>query len=166
MATGASSIANGLTLDRLPVEILYMVVEELRTEDVTQLRLVCKLFAEVGMGHLFSDIQLIFKPSSFDRLGQVSQHPVISKKVTSIYYETSILMRFDDFETWKSFIVRPRLLSAMSAVGAAERTVDDIQTLQGRRLRWNLSSREHVLTSSTSHDGRFENEYLHFSPPS
>ena len=52
-----------------------------------RLRLACKAFAAIGTQYLLHQVHLIFKSSSFDRLREISEHPIISQHVDYLYYE-------------------------------------------------------------------------------
>lgn len=98
-------------LGPLPNEIIYMVFEQLtypwQLGDIARLRLVCKLFAEIGNYFLLSEVNLFFKSSQFERLRQISEHPIISKKVDTLFYEADILTEYGSMQEWKENICVP-----------------------------------------------------------
>ena len=98
-------------LSRLPNEILLMVFERLsrrsNQRDVPHLRLVCKRFADIGSYYLLSEAHLFFKSSQFERLRQISEHPIISKKIDTLFYEADILTNFGSMEDWRTCICIP-----------------------------------------------------------
>ena len=61
----------------LPKEIIHMVFSYLEPQNVTNTRLVCRRFAQVGLYHLRSTYHLVFHKASFERLLEISQHPVV-----------------------------------------------------------------------------------------
>lgn len=96
-------------MDRLPYELLHMTFAYLRPRDVTQARLVCKSFAEIGSDHLLSSYHLVFTKASFRKLLEISQHPIVSKSVKSILYEADNLRDYETFEDWKMDLYDPFL---------------------------------------------------------
>lgn len=54
--------------------------------------------------YLIPEIHLLFTASSFRRLLQVSQHPIISQHVTSLYYEPDLLSVYYSFDEWETSI--------------------------------------------------------------
>ena len=99
------------TLSQLPNEILHMVFEQLTRRhpqrDVARLRLVCKLFADIGNYYLLSEAHLFFKSCKFQQLRQISEHPTISKKVDSLFYEADMLTNYGLMQNWKENICVP-----------------------------------------------------------
>lgn len=99
----------------LPNEILHMIFEQLmhrdqdqdQEPDIAHLRLVCKHFADIGSYYLLSDAHLFFKSSQFERLRQISEHPVISKKIETLYYEADTLPYYASVQEWKENICVP-----------------------------------------------------------
>ena len=98
-------------LSRLPNEILLMVFEQLSRSydqrDIPRLRLVCKRFADLGSYYLISEAHLFFKSSQFERLRQISEHPIISKKIDTLFYEADMLTRYDSMQDWRINICIP-----------------------------------------------------------
>ena len=98
-------------LSRLPNEILLIIFERLSSrynqQDICHLRLVCKRFADIGSYYLLSEAHLFFKSSQFERLCQISKHPIISKKIDTILYEADILTNFRSMEDWRTYICIP-----------------------------------------------------------
>ena len=98
-------------LSRLPNEILHMVFEQLSlrytNRDIPCLRLVCKRFADLGSHYLLSEAHLFFKSSQFERLRQISEHPIISKTIDTLFYEADILSRYGSMQDWRANICIP-----------------------------------------------------------
>ena len=105
-----------LPLHRLPVEIISLIFEQLTgtRQDIARLRLVCKLFAEIGNLYLLDEVHLFNKSSQFDQLRQISEHPTISKKVETLFYEADILTKYDRMQDWKKAICVPRWMRSPS----------------------------------------------------
>ena len=98
-------------LTRLPNEILHIVFKRLsrryNQQDIACLRLVCKRFADIGSYYLLSEVQLFFKSSQFERLRQISEHPIISKKIDTLFYEADILTKYGSMQNWRDNICIP-----------------------------------------------------------
>lgn len=95
----------------LPNELVHMLFEQLthvdQQPDIASLRLVCKRFAHIGSYYLLSEIHLFFKSSQFERLRQISEHPIISKKIDTLYYEADTLPYYVSMQEWKDNICVP-----------------------------------------------------------
>ena len=104
-------------LSRLPNEILLMVFEQLSRSydqrDIPRLRLVCKRFADLGSYYLISEAHLFFKSSQFERLRQISEHPIISKTIDTLFYEADMLTNYGSTQDWKANICIPNWFRSM-----------------------------------------------------
>ena len=105
----------------LPNEIIHMVFEQLtyryQQRDIARLRLVCKRFADVGNFYLLSEAHLFFKPSQFELLRQISEHPTVSKTVNTLFYEADTLEHYDSMQEWKQNICTPGWIHDLSPRG-------------------------------------------------
>ena len=102
-------------MDQLPIEIAHIIFSQLRPSQVASLRLVCKAFATLGLQYLLPEFHLIFKSSSFEHLREVSEHPLISQHVESLYYEADALDYYDNMEEWKDNIIVPGWYNSISS---------------------------------------------------
>ncbi len=92
----------------LPTEIKRIIAFHLLSDDpadgeiihIKQLRLVNKDYALVAAEPLFSEIYLMLKPESFERMRQISVHPSYSKLVKSLRYEPDGLVKYSDYRDW------------------------------------------------------------------
>lgn len=98
-----------------------MILANLRPQHVTQVRLTCALLAEIGLKHLLSEVHLIFKSSSFDRMRQISQHPIVSQTVRSLFYEAEVMERSQNFDAWKECIENPIFLADLAITHPRDR---------------------------------------------
>ncbi len=103
------------TLHRLPVEILHIVFANLKPQDVTQVRLTCGSLADIALHHLVSEVHLVFTSSSFERMRQISRHPIVSKTVRSLFYEAEVIQRCHTSYTWAKCIDNPTMLANLAA---------------------------------------------------
>ena len=96
-------------IHNLPPELLHMICAYLEPMDVAGIRLLDRSIAAVGLEHLVSQIHLIAKPDSFDRLLAVAEHPSARRYVTSLFYEANMLRPHRvpqvDRERWEETIV-------------------------------------------------------------
>ena len=94
------SLCSGI--EDLPLELYRRVCEQLETRDIAKLRLVSKYSSEVATPYFLSCVHLIFTTESFQKLYNISQHPIISQHVTSILYEADTLENQDrtEWEEW------------------------------------------------------------------
>lgn len=104
-------------LSQLPNELLHMVFEELtyeyRKKDIASLRLVCKYFADIGNKFLLSEVNLFLKSSQFEQLRRISEHPVISQKVHTLFYEADTLRHYVSMLDWKAHNAVPIMMERL-----------------------------------------------------
>ena len=104
-------------LSQLPNELLHMVFEEFtyeyKSKDIASLRLVCKRFADIGNDFLLSEVNLFFKSSQFEQLRRISEHPVISQKVDTLFCEADTLRRYVSMQDWKAHNCVPIVLKKL-----------------------------------------------------
>ncbi|KAL8805981.1 MAG: hypothetical protein Q9182_001638 [Xanthomendoza sp. 2 TL-2023] len=105
-----------MRLDQLPTEIVVLVCKKVSKFDVPNLRLTSKFLCSVATPFLLNEIHLVFKPESFHRLLEISQHPVISGSVTSLLYEIDCLERFDSRCEWEQRVIEPSYLSLLQTL--------------------------------------------------
>lgn len=99
----------------------------LEAKDIGKLRLVSKYSREVGRPFLLSETHFFsFQKSSCKDLIDTSEHPTISQKVTSIYYEPDMLDK-DDRSSWESAILDPGYLSSIPVLWWPNPTDEDRQ---------------------------------------
>ena len=88
-----------------------MVFEQLslryRQHDIPHLRLVCKRFADIGCYYLLSEVQIFLKSSQFERLQQISEHPIMSKTIDTLFYEADTLTTHGSMQDWRKTVVLP-----------------------------------------------------------
>lgn len=90
-------------LHKLPPEIIHLVHKYLEPTDVAKLRLVSQKVAQIGLEYLVPCIHLQLTTASYNRLSAISRHPVISKHVYGIRYDSDFLEHFswEDFKKWR-----------------------------------------------------------------
>ena len=107
MATKHYSLPNSNStcyVDHVPPEIAGLICYFSKEEDVPHLRLVSKFWNNVATPFLLSDVNLVFKPESLQRLLDISRHPVISKQITSLYYEPNTLDEYSTQHAWEMHV--------------------------------------------------------------
>ncbi|KAL8780224.1 MAG: hypothetical protein Q9213_006569 [Squamulea squamosa] len=102
-----------MRIDQLPVEIISEICENVSEVDIPSLRLTSRLLAEVATPFLLDEIHLVFKPDSFQRLLEISRHPVISRAVTSLLYEIDSLATFETRSDWEDRVFEPSYLELL-----------------------------------------------------
>lgn len=101
----------GHNIHNLPPELLHMICMYLEPKEVTGIRILDRTLAAVGLEYLVSQIHLVAKPDSFDRLLAVAEHPSARRYVTSLFYEADVLKLYRtpqiDRKRWEESIVVP-----------------------------------------------------------
>lgn len=92
-----------IALHKLPSEIIHLIHKYLVPTDVANLRLVSQKVAQIGLEYLVPCIHLQLTTASYNRLIAISRHPVISKHVYGIWYDSDFLKHFswEDFKKWR-----------------------------------------------------------------
>lgn len=97
-----------------------MICVYLEPMDVAGLRLLNRNLAAIGLEYLVSQVHLIPKPDSFDKLLAVAEYPVASQFVTALFYEADLLTSSclfrDDREGWEKRIAGPEFASPLEEV--------------------------------------------------
>lgn len=112
-----------IRLDQLPVEVVSEICQNIPEADIPNVRLTSRFLSGVATPFLLNEIHLVFKRSSFERLLEISQHPVISRSVTSLFYEPDSLDRFQSRGDWEDSIMELSYLDLLQRLpkrGASE----------------------------------------------
>ena len=148
---------------RLPNEILHQIFSLLETSQVANLRLACKAFSAIGLQYLASTIHLIFKPSSFEHLRQISEHPDLSQHVHTLFYEADTLEDFGSMKEWKKNIITPEWFNTIHSK-PIPRLPPDASTRETRAYRRHME-KARAAPRYTYSAGQLKNayeEYKHF----
>ena len=115
--------------DRLPSELIHMVFVYLEPKEAATFRWAGRVVAEIGLHYLTPKVCLRLREESYDRLLAIAEHPVASKCVVELEYETEGLRfldrkAFDRTFTWHERHVtsqRPTSVASARAWRAFER---------------------------------------------
>ena len=75
--------------DRLPSELIHMVFAYLDPKDAAVFRWAGRVVAEIGLHYLTPKVYLKLREDSYDQLLAIAEHPVASKCVIELQYETA-----------------------------------------------------------------------------
>ena len=89
----------GLCIDALPLEVLHLVCRRLTRREVTDFRLVCRLFAVVGIEYLAEGAYVSFWKDSLEDLEALA-NTALSKRITSLFFVTEGMAGFFTYEEW------------------------------------------------------------------
>lgn len=98
-------------MDGLAPELLHMICIHLKCWEVPAFRLINRDCAAVGLEYLVPEIGLhlhrnSFKRHSFERLIAISSHPVMSRSVRELSYDSHTFQTpMKDFAAWKAHAV-------------------------------------------------------------
>ena len=115
--------------DRLPSELIHMVFAYLEPKEAAKFRWAGRVVAQIGLHYLTPKVCLRLREESYDRLLAIAEHPVASKCVVELEYETEGLRfldreAFDRTFTWHERHVtseRPTSVASARAWRAFER---------------------------------------------
>ena len=105
---GKSIQAPKFPADRLPPELIHMVFMYLEPTEVAAFRWAGQVVAQVGLQFLVPTVYLRLNEESYDRVFAIAEHPVVSKYVISLEYETGGLECLER-EKFERSIVRTRV---------------------------------------------------------
>ena len=88
-------------MNLLPVELIEGICQYVPEKDIPSVRLASRALCNVATRYLMRDIHLIFKLNSFHRLLAISQHPIISREITSLFYEPDSLDTYHSKKKWQ-----------------------------------------------------------------
>ncbi|KAL8773648.1 MAG: hypothetical protein Q9209_001414 [Squamulea sp. 1 TL-2023] len=116
-------------MHHLPPELQHLIFELVNYSDISNLRLVCRTFASVGLDHLLPEVELTFTRKSFDRVAEIARHPGLRHCVKSLIYYIDTLPPHSDQFGWFQLVRRViwlqrsgyRLLPLRPAESASER---------------------------------------------
>jgi F-box-like len=106
--------ATMVRLLNLPQEILQDVFVRLKPADLKNIGFTCKTFGDVAAETLLPAIHVVFTKHSFERLRDVSLHPIFSLYVNEIIYEADRLDHYEDREEWERRIIDEQCLDILS----------------------------------------------------
>ena len=98
--------ASKLPAERLPSELIHMVFTYLEPTEAAAFRLVGRVVAEIGLQYLVPTAYLALNEESYDRLLAIAEHPVVSKYVVRLEYESEGLTLVDRDQwcnMWRNF---------------------------------------------------------------
>ncbi|KAH3916548.1 hypothetical protein HBI56_047200 [Parastagonospora nodorum] len=81
----------------LSPELVHKICSNLRTSQVAQLRLVCRLFAEIGKEHLVEELCFFTYPRSIEKVIEISRSEEWAPKVKTLVFENVAL------KDWRGF---------------------------------------------------------------
>ena len=93
-------------IDNLPSELLHIICTHLKPTEVANLRLASRVIAPIGLQYLVPEVYIAIAEDSFKRLAAIARHPVVSKYVTSLFYEADTLEILNE-EEWKEQVKSP-----------------------------------------------------------
>ena len=90
-------------VEHLPSELIHMFFTYLEPKEAAAFRLLGRIVAEVGLQYLVPTVYLALNEESYDRLLAIAKHPIVSKYVVRLEYETEGL-RFVTRHQWDLII--------------------------------------------------------------
>lgn len=78
-------------MDDLPSELIHMIYAYLRPMELANLRLVSRRAVPISLQYMVPEVHLILAKDSFEQLKALAEHPIISKYVTSFFFEANKL---------------------------------------------------------------------------
>ena len=90
------------TMNRLSLELIRFIVEEVPGEDLENLRLVNKIFADVAAPRLFEAIPVWIGIRSLERLTALSEHPQLSRYPKEIIFSPLRFIEYKDDKVYRA----------------------------------------------------------------
>ena len=73
-------------LVELPAELLHNVFAHLDLQGVLAARKTCTTLASIGIDHFGDEVALVYHREKFKALTQIAEHPVLAKRMRSLFY--------------------------------------------------------------------------------
>lgn len=121
-------------MDCLPPELTHIIFSRLALQDVVQLRLVCRSLASIGHQYLCPQLNLLFEPSSFKRMIELSQQPIINQHIKCLSYEADTPPDYGTFQEWKENTMEPDWWTKVPA-GGLVRPPPDVSERKNRAYK-------------------------------
>ncbi|CAH0056295.1 unnamed protein product [Clonostachys solani] len=100
-----------ITLASLPNELLLQICRSLASStDLSNFRLVCRLFGEIGLPVLGKRVTFALLPESINRLRDISSDPFFRRHTSTIVCLMNVFYPYSNFRTWKHSMTRPLIL--------------------------------------------------------
>jgi hypothetical protein len=90
----------GSALQKLPHELLNNVFQRVSRKDMLALRGTGTSLASVGLDHFGTEVSLVSHRDKFRALTEIATHPLLSKRMTSLFYMCDQLHPIS-FRSWK-----------------------------------------------------------------
>ncbi len=121
--------ASKFPADRLPAELIHMVYTYLEPTEAAAFRWAGRVVAEIGLQYLVPTVYLKLNEESYDQLLAISEHPVVSKYVVNLDYETRGL----DFLDREQFDYKIRTRTAIPQQHNPSERPDSLMSARARR---------------------------------
>ncbi|KAK7223325.1 hypothetical protein V2G26_011328 [Clonostachys chloroleuca] len=97
-----------ITLSSLPNELILQICKRLASDtDLSNLRLVCRLFGEVGLPALGTRVTFALLPESINRLRDISSDPVFSRHTSSVVCLMNVFYPYSTVRSLKLSMTKP-----------------------------------------------------------
>lgn len=99
-------------MDRLPPELVHLVIGLLPAADLAEVRLVASRYNRLAVPYLVKEIHLIYRKEDFTRLQGIAALPDLADQVRTIYFEADRLPLHGPPErqyTWRPFVYDDRI---------------------------------------------------------
>lgn len=109
------------------------------------IRLTSKYLCDVATPFLLHEVHLVFKPESFQRLLDISRHPVISRYITTLLYEPDTLDTFETKAQWERQIIERSYLDLLQKLPRHDANEEEHRQAREREAEYyKQSSRKNV----------------------
>ena len=100
-------------IDHLPAEINHMICSYLKPLELANLRLVSRVVGPISLQYMVPEVHLILAKDSFEQLKALAAHPIVSKVVTSFFFEADKFAQLVQLsrEQWERTIVSPEFFA-------------------------------------------------------
>lgn len=87
-------------MDILPLEIKQMICGLLTPKDLKSVRLTAKEFSNAATIYLIPRLFLFYHPVSCAKVKQIAEHPIFSRHISTLVFDTSRLVNYSSLEDW------------------------------------------------------------------
>ena len=155
--------ASNFPAERLPSELIHMIFTYLEPTEAAALRLGGRVVAAVGLQYLVPTAYLALNEESYDRLLAIAEHPIVSKYVVKLEYETEGL-RFINRRQWDRMITCPPIISSQDASAVTPHHSASARTWRAYRRQATTASNRAWLIYEEYHASQKRVQQAHFFP--
>ena len=152
LVTSKSVQALKFLANNSPRELLRMVFTYLKPVEAAAFRWAGRNAAKIGLEYLVPTVYVRLNEESYDRLLAIAEHPLVSKYVTKLEYETTGLKPLDCEEFYRLMLARAEAISLIEIYSARDSFASE--------QAWRAHKRDTIQNLPLLHKQRWDQAWL------